>query len=283
MEPLSDTLKAVTLQTVSRRVQPLGSTMPATTMIRAQPRENPLTASQITNVASLVQSLEISIQPEITERWRWIEEENRGEYLPAQTGNFIVHSQNANAEQCKLLRAAARPATADVLAVHLGNLALHKRITNLGAKGVSTLVRDYAERLKDCAEMAVIDAINEIIETDANPFYPQFAQMLKLVERQDRMYREALRRAEDFNNTTPQIAPPKPAADEAKPNLSYHDLPVSLWKKCHAEQYIDEARGMLELAKANPTMFNADDWAATLADRCNEMALKGFTLGTVTA
>ena len=218
------------------------------------------------SVGLLVQHLGLEVMPETTEVWVYDEAKGVGGYQPKPTGNYVIAmAEQPDSEQTKILRAACRQATPECLAVHLGNLALHKRIAKLSDRGVLALVSDYAGELSGYAEMAVVDACQEIKRHCESDFFPQLATILKIVQRQDAMYRQALARAEaqaqNHKAITHNPNAIYSAVPPAKRRLSYRDELKSHWDERHYDEAIRDALHMLDYAKQNPTIVNPDDWS----------------------
>jgi hypothetical protein len=230
-------------------------------------------------VASCALSLGLSVERETKDQWQFNEQENRGDYFPVETGNFLVTMRGVpDHDAIGLLRAACRKAEPDVLAIHLGNLALHKRIVKLGGEGVAALVQDYARLLANYSEMAIVDAITKIKTTDESPYFPQLATLIKLIEPRDEMYHQALQRAEAALRNSPQIEQRDPSAKYSC-DVDKRDLPKTSWKAHHWQEHVAEAEKMLSIAKASPSLFNADEWTKIVADRRNEAIISGFDGG----
>lgn len=220
-----------------------------------------------------MRSLGLALKPEIREVWRFDESQGVGAYHPIETGESVVTlATQPTAADLPLLKAACRQAPTNVLAVHLGNLALHKRITKMGAQGVKALVEDCANLLSDLSEMAVVLAIRDIKLKDEIPYFPQLASIRKAAQDYDRMLAEALERAEAAARAAPQIEQPKPVYKTERAQ-DWRHMAKTAWDVWMWQAYIAEAEKMLALAQRNPGALSADDWTQALADRRNEAAM----------
>lgn len=236
----------------------------------------PLTASQITNVASLAQSLGLEVAPETKDVRRYDEAVGEERYEPVETGGWDVRlKQKPDEKQTAILRAACRSTIPSAMAIHLGKLALHKRIVKLGEKGVEALVQDYATRLSgECFfEVAVVEAINEIINTSESDFFPQYAVIRKLAEKNTVKYKRALELAETSANPKPQIT--APAIDNRPIHEQCRAIPKEKWGEAHWRHYISEAGKMAEIHRKQQRLNDMEDWIRIAAERRNMAILAG--------
>lgn len=220
-----------------------------------------------------MQSLGLALTPDVREVWRFDESQGVGAYHPVATGETVVTlTKQPTSADLPLLKAACRKATVNVMAVHLGNLALHKRITKMGEQGVKALVQDCASLLADLSEMAVVLAIRDIKLNDESPYFPQLASIRKAAQDYDKMLAEALQRAEAAERASPQIAQPKPAyTTTSAPD--WRHMAKTAWDAWMWQAYIAEAVKMLATARKHPGALSVDEWTQELASRRDQAIL----------
>lgn len=177
MKQLADTLPATKLPEDSPKELSPGLTVNAGTSI-IEPRPNPLTESQLTQIASKL----LLKPPSVFWTKKKIYDAAGCSDNPIGEEDAVDVSIFYRGEMTRqLLEAALRPSPPAACVAHLTRLSIHKRLGSSDADR-AMLLHDYADALRDYSDFVVYLACKSLWESNESPFYPKIKTLRDVCE-----------------------------------------------------------------------------------------------------
>lgn len=164
-------------------------------------------------------------------------------------------------DDCSLpmLNAALAISPSSACLKHLTHLAMHKKVGS-GDKDRAVMLVDYVAALGNFPEFIFAEVCRHYRENDWRPFLPFIGEMKEACV----LLQEAFERA---RNPAPRLAAPEKPKPPRRADLNWKDLDARDWLRCHWDEYIGDARGMMELYKKMGKDEDAAAWASILQTR----------------
>ena len=266
MKQLGDTLKAMTPPKTADNMpkEPSrGLTADGGRLIISQPphRGKALTESQITEIASQTLRAPFKLNSISKPKYgRMID----GYWEPnALSGEFesCMEISADFIDNCPLpmLNAALALSPPQACLKHVTHLVLHKKVGS-GDHDRAILISDYVSALSGFPEFIFAEVCRHYRENDRRPFLPFIGEMKEACE----LLQAAFERA---RNPAPRLAAPEKPKPPRRADFSWKDLDARDWLSCHWDEYIGDARGMMELYKKMGKTEDAAAWASILQTR----------------
>ena len=198
MQPLSDILPQAMSNADSRKEPPRGlTTTDGTTSRASQPRNLPTRVTPVQNqqIMNALSSLASVVEEKQNGRWGTASD-GQYDFIPSGAPSMVPMRKLGVAE-CALVEPLLSPASLDIVRVHLGRLALIKKIGSASEMTMPSLLNDMAFELCEFSELAVLLSFRELKRAEG-PWLPDLGSIIKICEKWqafvDQLYSENFKR-----------------------------------------------------------------------------------------
>lgn len=190
-----------------------------------------------------------------------------GKYIDEPSDGFdIILNEELTDDALAMAKAALRLCEQKAIVFHLARLSVHKKVNGASSSSMNIIFEDYAKSLCKFSEMAIIDAITEIMENSENAFFPQLATILKFTKKHQNKWQDYHDTLVGYLNKQTRLEKPKHTQPKEE---DMHNRPQfkANWKPHHWQEWVDEAKETAEILRKMGLEDSAIGWDKIAEER----------------